>query len=278
MIEVRPAGYIDGTYHIDRYSSEIEIDILEKLNKGIPKPKVQPGTMLTPFLDCAISELYNYEKDFILCNKKDIINNLQGDSKNFFGAIAELCVGGLLAPFITAHSSPDFMLSINKQTVSIEVTNRISNRGEITSDKWHKEHRSTIDKINNKKVKQNPNFLFVSFLERASQRVSKPMITNVPIGWQWKVISTPEVDIQGELDNGLHGIFSYDFTPLHISSSGESNIVGTPLAYHFVDILKERFIEMFSIEKAKNVLFALDKIKDQSISLNYSKDDQKGPN
>ena len=29
MIEVRPAGYIDGTYHIDRYSSEIGIDILE---------------------------------------------------------------------------------------------------------------------------------------------------------------------------------------------------------------------------------------------------------
>jgi hypothetical protein len=276
MIEVRPAGYIDGTYHIGRYSSEIEIDILEKLNKGIQEPKVQPGTMLTPFLDCAIGELYKCKKDFILYNKKDIINNLQGDSINFFGAIAELCVGGLLAPLITEHSSPDFMLSINKQTVSVEVTNRISNRGEITSDKWHKEHRSTIDKINNKKVKQNPDFLFVSFLERASQRVSKPMIMNVPIGWQWKVISTPEVGIRGELDNKLQGIFCYDFTPLYISS-GES-IVGTPLAYDFVDILKERFIKMFSIAKAKNVLFALDKIKDRSMSLNYSKDDQKGPN
>jgi hypothetical protein len=261
----------------DRYSSEIGIDILEKLNKGIPKPKVQPGTMLTPFLDCAIGELYKCEEDFTLHTNKDIINNLQGDSKNFFGAIAELCVGGLLAPFITAHSSPDFMLSINKQTVSIEVTNRISHRGEITSDDdWHKEHRSMIDKINNKKVKQHPDFLFVSFLERASERVSKPMIMNVPIGWQRKVISTPEVSIRGELDNELQGIFCYDFTPLHINS-GES-IVGTPLAYDFVDILKERFIKMFSIEKAKNVLFALDKIKDRSMSLNYSKDDQKCPN
>ena len=279
MIKVRPAGYIDGTYHIDRYSAspKIEINILEKLNKGIPELKVQPGTMLTPFLDCAISELYNYEKDFILHNKRDIINNLQGDSINFFGAIAELCVGGLLAPLITAHSSPDFVLSINGQTVFIEVTNRISNLGDdIKSDDWHKEHRSFFDKINNKKVKQNPDFLFMSFLERASQRVSKPMIMNVPIGWQRKVISTPEVGIRGELDNELQGIFCYDFTPLHISS-GES-IVGTPLAYDFVDILKERFIKMFSIEKAKNVLFALDKIKDRSMSLNYSKDDQKGPN
>ena len=122
MIEVRPAGYIDGTYHIDRYSSEIRIDILEKLNKGIPKPKVQPGTMLTPFLDCAIGELYKCKKDFILYNK-EIKIHLQGDPTNFFGAIDELCVGGLLAPFITAHSSPDFKLSINKQTVSVEVTN-----------------------------------------------------------------------------------------------------------------------------------------------------------
>ena len=264
MIEVRPAGYIGQCYHIDRYSSEIGIDILEKLNKGIQKPKVQPGTMLTPFLDCAIGELYKYKKDFILYNKKDIIKNLQGNSINFFGTMAELCVGGLLAPLITAHSSPDFMLSINGQTVSIEVTNRISNLGEITSDKWHKEHRSTIDKINNKKEQQHPDFLFMSFLERASERVSKPMIINVPIGWQRKVISTPEVGIREELDNELHGIFCYDFTPLHISSSGESNIVGTPLAYDFVDILKERFIKMFSIEKAKNVLFALDKIKEQS--------------
>ena len=118
-----------------------------------------------------------------------------------------------------------------------------------------------IDKINNKKERQHPDFLFVSFLERASQRVSKPMITNVPIVWQRKVISTPEVDIRGELDNKLQGVFFYDFTPLHISS--EESIVGTPLAYDFVDILKERFIKMFSIEKAKNVLFALDKIKDQ---------------
>lgn len=274
MIEVRPAGSIGPCYYIDRYSSEIGIDILEKLNKGIQEPKVQPGTMLTPFLDCAISELYNYEKDFILRNKKDIINNLQGDSINFFGAIAELCVGGLLAPLITAHSSPDFMLSINGQTVSIEVTNRISNLGDdIKSDDWHKEHRSMIDKIKNKKERQHPDFLFMSFLERASERVSKPMIINVPIGCQRKVISTPKVGIRGELDNKLQGIFCYDFTPLHISS-GES-IVGTPLAYDFVDILKERFIKMFSIEKAKNVLFALDKIKDQSISLNYSKDDQK---
>ena len=180
MIEVRPAGYIDGTCHIDRYSREIRMDILEKLNKGIPKPKVQPGTMLTPFLDCAIGELYKYEKDFILYNKIDIINNLRGNSINFFGAIAELCAGGLLAPLITDHRSPDFMLSINKQTVSIEVTNRISHRGEITSDDdWSNEHRSMIDKINNKKERQHPDFLFVSFLERASQRVSKPMITNV---------------------------------------------------------------------------------------------------
>jgi len=262
MIEVRPAGYIDGTCHIDRYSREIRMDILEKLNKGIPKPKVQPGTMLTPFLDCAIGELYKYEKDFILYNKIDIINNLRGNSINFFGAISELCVGGLLAPLITDHRSPDFMLSINKQTVSIEVTNRISHRGEITSDDdWSNEHRSMIDKINNKKERQHPDFLFVSFLERASQRVSKPMITNVPIDWQRKVILTPEVGIRGELDNKLQGVFSYDFTPLHISS--EESIVGTPLAYDFVDILKERFIKMFSIEKAKNVLFALDKIKDQ---------------
>lgn len=265
MIKVRPAGYIDGTCHIDRYSSslDIEINILEELNKGIQELKVQPGTMLIPFLDCAIGELYKYEKNSILYDKIDIINNLQGNSINFFGAIAELCVGGLLAPLITEHSSPDFILSINGQTVSIEVTNRISNRGEITSDEWHKEHRSTIDKINNKKVKQNPDFLFMSFLERASERVSKPMITNVPIGWQRKVISTPEVDIRGELDNKLYGIFCYDFTPLHISS-GESKIIGTTLAYDFVDILKERFIKMFSIEKAKNVLFALDMIKEQS--------------
>ena len=102
------------------------------------------------------------------------------------------------------------------------------------------------------------------------------MITNVSIDCQRKVISTPEVCIREQLDNKLQGIFCYDFTPFYISS-GES-IVGTPLAYDFVDILKERFIQMFSIEKAKNVLFALDKIKEQSISLNYSKDDQKGPN
>lgn len=270
MIEVRPAGDIGGPwYHIDRYSSEIGIDILEKLKEGIQRPKVQPITMLLPFLDCAINELYKYEKNFILHNKVDIINNLKGDSINFFGAIAELCVGGLLAHLITEHSSPDFMLSINKQKVSVEVTNRISHRGDITSDDdWHKEHRSFVDKINEKKERQHPDFLFMSSLERASQRVSEPMITNVPIGWQRKVISAPKVGIQGELDNKLQGIFCYDFTPLHINSE-ESNIVGTSLAYDFVDILKERFIKMFSIEKAKNVLFALDKIKDQSIPLNY---------
>lgn len=253
------------TDYIKKYSKDIGIDILDKVEKGLENPKTQFGTILTPFLDSALCELYRYGKDFVLRNKEGILDKIQGDSINFFGAITELCVGGLFAPIVIQHSSPDYILSLNECEIRVEVTNRISHRGKIGAHEWPKEHRSTLDKIDEKKY-QRPNFLFICFLERASERLRKPLIRNIPVSWQSRSILTPETGIQNLLDSELQGIISYDYTPLNINSA-ESGIIHTDLAFRLIEILKQRFAKMFTLNEIKNVLYVLDKIMDQAVHL-----------
>ena len=219
---------------------------------------------MTPFLESALCELYKYEKKFVLQNKEGIKNKIHGDSINFFGAITELCVGGLFAPMIIQHSSPDYILSLDEREIRVEVTNRISHRGKIDAYGRSKEHRSNLDKIDDKKY-QHPNFLFICYLERASEPLTTPIIRNIPASLQSRVILTP--GINNKLDNELQGIISYDITPLHINSH-ESNISHVDLAFKFIQILKQRFVQMFNINEIKDVWYVLDIIVNQAEHLN----------
>lgn len=252
------------TDYIERYSKEIGIDIQDKIEKGLEKPKVQFDTILTPFLNSALGELYKYKKDNVLQNKEGIINQIKGNSNNFFGAITELCVGGLFAPKIIKHSSPDYILSLNEKEIRVEVTNRISKRGKIDDKGRSKEHRSNLDKIDAKKC-QHPNYLFICYLERAFEPLKSPIIRNLPVVMQSQVILTP--GINDKLDNELHGIISYDITPLHINSY-ESRIISAELPFNFIKFLKQRFKEMFHIYEVNNVLFVLDRILNQAGPIN----------
>lgn len=254
------------TDYIKKYSKDIGIDILDKVEKGLENPKTQFGTILIPFLDSALRELYKYRKDCVLQNKEGILNKIQSEQINFFGAITELCVGGLFAPIVIRHSSPDYILSLNNCEIGLEVTNDISHRGKIGADEWPKAHRSTFDKIDEKKHHQHPNFLFICFLERASEQLRKPIIRNIPVSCQSRSILTPETGIQNSLDSELQGIISYDYMPLYINSA-ESKIIHTDLAFRFIEILKQRFTQMFTINEIKNVLYVLDKIVNQALHL-----------
>lgn len=254
--------------YIERYSKDIGIDIKDKIEKGLEKPKIEfEPILIIPPLNSALGELYKYEMNNVLKNKEGIINKIRGDSINFFGAITELYFGGLFAPKIIKHSSPDYILSLKNREISIEITNSIPDRDEIkTSSEWGKVHRSYWDKIYKKKA-QNPNFLFICSLERAYERLERPIITNIPLSGQYRIRTTPKNYILQLLDNEMQGIFSYDINPLHLLGE-ESGIIKTDLALEFIEFLKQRYQEIFSYMGAIDALYALEKIQEQAGSLN----------
>lgn len=251
---------------IQKYSSDLNIDITKKLNDELMEPKYELDPLFTTFLDYAISELYQNEVQCVLRDKEGIVSKLKGGSINFFGALSELCIAGIFAPFVKEHSSPDLVLNVNKNIITVEIRNRISDRGKINSSEWPKEHKSTLDKIEEKK-KRNPHFIFVAVLRRAYEPEPKQIKTNVPKKWISQVILTPSNEIAKLLDTELNGIFFYDSIPLYINSE-ESRIANTSLAHGFVDVFKNRLIEMFSQDNRMSVFY----IKDALYVINLLKE------
>jgi hypothetical protein len=254
---------------IQKYSSDLNIDITKKLNDELAEPKYEIDPLFTTFLDYAIDELYLNEVQSVLFNKEGIVSKLKGDSINFFGALSELCIAGIFAPYIKKHSSPDLILSVNNKIITIEIRNRISSRGKINNTEWPKEHKSTLDKIEEKK-KRNPDFIFMAVLRRAYEPEPKHIKTNVPKKWISQVILTPGREIKELLDSGLNGIFVYDSIPLYINSE-ESRITNTSLAHGFVDMFEKRLIEMFSQDQRKSThyiqdaLYVLNLLKEKAV-------------
>lgn len=258
-------GIASEFQNIERYSSQSGIPIRRKLYAGLSDPEKRFGSLYAPFLDCALGELYKHKVECVLRNKEGITSKLAGDPINFFGALSEICVAGVFAPFIQEHSSPDLILAVGRKSISVEIRNRLSRRGKIKSNEWGKEHRAMVEGTRKKK-RRNPNFIFVAVLERASEPAPSWLRTNIPKEWVSGVVLTPREELKKLLSAVLNGIFCYDIVPIHINS-WESVIANTDLALRFVDIFRNRLVELFPPRDLGSTIYVLGKIRKEAVSL-----------
>ncbi|MBA3045990.1 MAG: hypothetical protein FP824_07235 [Euryarchaeota archaeon] len=251
--------------NIERYSSDLGIDVYEIMAPFLPGFCPDFST----FFDISIRELYNNQKDCVLFNKEGITTKLKGDQKNVLGALTELYVAGVFAPYIVEHGSPDLCLEINGIRMEVEITNRRSEKGLIDKDgrdkEWDGEFKNLIDKINKKK-KNHPHFIFIAVTERAFEKDPPGLRTNIPKSWITATYATPRERIIESLDNRLNGILVYEYMPLHLMGS-ESAIADTEVAHSLVDTMKERYKEIYPQNWLNSPLFVLDKIKNGAVPI-----------